>query len=195
MTRQRDSIPDSYFEALYAQEADPWGFSTSDYEFDKYTATLNALGTRRITRALEVGCSIGVFTQALAPHCDRVLAIDVAERALIRARTRCQDFKGVEFRKMRVPAAWPEGDFDLIILSEVLYYLTPTDIERIARQSVASLSPLGRIMLVHWTGETDYPCTADDAAAVFLSATAHALGITRQERHPSYRLDLLQRRA
>ncbi len=194
MTRRRNSVPNAYFEALYTRDADPWRFATSAYERDKYAATLATLGTDRSMNALEIGCSIGVFTRALAPYCDHLLAIDVAENALVEARTRCPDFRGVELRKMRVPEAWPDGRFELIILSEVLYYLTPEDIGCVARKSAASLCHPGRIMLVHWTGETDYPCTGDQAATLFLAATADALDATHHERHPSYRLDLLRSR-
>ncbi len=124
MSQPRNSLPDPYFEALCARDADPWRFATSPYERDKYAATLAALGPGKAVSALEVGCSIGVFTHALASRCGRLLAIDAAENALTQARIRCQGLDGVELRKMRVPAAWPDGRFDLIILSEVLYYLS-----------------------------------------------------------------------
>ena len=192
MSRRTASIPDDYFEALYKGGRDPWQFATSDYERDKYAATLAAIGPSRIGRAWEVGCSIGVFTQALAGLCDSLLAVDVAEGALVQARTRCADLPQVAFQRRRIPDEWPTGLFDLIVFSEVLYYLSPSDIRTAAWRSLLSLSPLGRIVLVHWTGETDYPCTGDEAADLFRATCGHRLTTLRKERHPEYRLDVLQ---
>ncbi len=190
--RKTASIPDAYFEALYHGGRDPWQFATSAYERDKYAATLAALGNARFTRAWEVGCSIGVFTHALAEHCDALLAVDVADSALAQARERCADLPHVRFQRMRVPNEWPAGRFDLIVFSEVLYYLVPEDIRETALRSWLSLSPRGRIVLVHWTGETDYPCTGDQAADLFRSTCGERLTVLRHERHDSYRLDVLQ---
>ena len=191
MSQHAASIPDRYFEDLYSAKPDPWGFSTSDYERDKYAATLAALGDRRFRHACEVGCSIGVFTRLLAPRCDSLLAIDVAPAALVQARARCADLKQARFRRMRIPGEWPSGRFDLILFSEVLYYLCPADIRRAAAQALASLEPGGRVLLVHWTGETDYPCSGDDAAALFIAAADPHLRPILQQRQPEYRLDLL----
>jgi len=192
MTRWGASMPDAYFEALYSAERDPWLFETSGYERDKYAATLAAIGAARIGRAWEAGCSIGVFTRALAPQCNSLLAVDVAESALARARERCADMQHVTIRKMRIPEEWPSGLFDLIVLSEVLYYLAPVDIGTAAWRAMASLSPGGRIVLVHWTGETNYPCTGEQAAMLFREACGHRLRVRRQDRHDAYRLDMLQ---
>jgi predicted TPR repeat methyltransferase len=192
MSRRNTSIPPDYFEALYDGGRDPWRFATSDYEREKYEATLAAIGEARIGRAWEVGCSIGVFTQALAGLCDHLLAVDVAENALAQARTRCAALAHVELQRMHIPDEWPTGRFDLIVFSEVLYYLTPVDIRAAAWRSLLSLAPRGRVVLVHWIGETDYPCTGDEAASVFLATCGHRMTTVRQERYANYRLDVLQ---
>jgi predicted TPR repeat methyltransferase len=192
MTRKIGSIPDSYFESLYARDRDPWRFASSDYERLKYAATLSAIGAAPVRRAWEVGCSIGVFTRALAGICDDLLAVDVAETALAEARRRCADLPHIRLRRLRVPDEWPAGRFDLIVFSEVLYYLSPQDIEQTARQTLASLSPQGRVVLVHWTGETDYPCTGDQAADLFGRCCGDLLATIRRDRTAAYRLDVFQ---
>jgi predicted TPR repeat methyltransferase len=192
MSRRTASIPPDYFEALYDGGRDPWQFATSAYERDKYAATLAAIGPARIGRAWEVGCAIGVFTRALAPLCDSLLAVDVAESALVQARHRCADLPQVDLHQMRIPDEWPDGRFDLIVFSEVLYYLVPADIRAAAWRSLLSLNAGGRIVLVHWTGETDYPVTGDDAARLFRDTCGHRVTALRQDRHESYRLDVFQ---
>lgn len=187
----RASVPPAYFDALYARTADPWGFSTSEYERRKYDATLAALPPRRFRSALEVGCSIGVLTHRLAAQCDRLLGIDVAAVALARARETCANDPQVRLRRMRVPAEWPEGRFDLVLFSEVLYFLSPEDVRGTARAALASRTEDGVFLLVHWTGAGDNPCSGDEAVRLFVEACAGTLAVSAATRAPQYRLDLL----
>ena len=186
MTRRRNTIAPDYFEALYAADPDPWRFATSDYERDKYAASLAALPAGGFGAALEVGCSIGVFTRQLAPRCKTLLAIDVAEGALAQARARCP---GVRFERRAVPEQWPPDRFDLIVFSEVLYYLDAAALAATAAHALAALEPGGSLLLVHYLGGTDYPLTGDQAADGFIAATG--LAPAYQRREPLYRLDRL----
>ena len=189
MSRRTESIGRSYFDELYARDPDPWRFASSPYETEKYAATLAALPPGEFETALEVGCSIGVFTRALAGRCTSLLAIDVAEEALQRARAMCQATH-VRFENRRVPEEWPTGHYDLIVLSEILYYLAQPDLNRVAAQVRQSLNAQGTVILVHYLGETDYPVTGDVAATAFIAAAG--LQSTHQDRAPLYRIDVLQ---
>lgn len=196
MSRHADSLPAAYFERLYAEDPDPWKFATSDYERDKYAATLAALPRERYGRALDVGCSIGVLTRALAERCRDLVAIDPVPSALAAARERCADAPQVAFLEGAVPSIWPPGRFDLILLSEVVYYLDRADLSRLVRLVAGALAPLADIVTVHWTGETDYPLGGDEAAELFiagLTATgAVRLDPGRSSRSAQYRLDVLR---
>jgi cyclopropane fatty-acyl-phospholipid synthase-like methyltransferase len=189
------SRPASHFERLYQRDPDPWSFATSAYEQAKYRQTMAALGHRRFTVGLEVGCSIGVLTRMLAPRCDTLLGVDIVESPLHAARSRCAGFPHVRFQRMQVPAEWPAERFDLIVFSEVLYFLTPSDIERCAALTVTSLLPAGIAVLVNWLGKTDDPTTGKDAADHFLAATARNLAPVHCARHDGYRLDVLSSKA
>ena len=184
--RRTASIEPAYFEALYAGDPDPWKFATSAYERDKYGATIAALPGRRFGSALEIGCSIAILTRELARHCDALLGIDVAEAALAQARLNAP---GVRFERRKIPDEWPPGMFDLLLFSEVLYYLDPPTIRQTAALAMACLRPGGCMLLVHFTEETDYPVTGDDAATLFIEATGLAPGL--QVRAPRYRIDRL----
>lgn len=192
------SMPPAYFDALYDANADPWGFATSLYEAGKYAATMQALSRQRYQAGLEVGCSIGVLTAAMAARCDTLLAIDVAEAALDQARARNADNPHVRFDRCLFPAELPsdlpaEG-FDLILLSELLYYLDAGALEDAARCTIALAQPGADIVLVHWLGPTpDYPLTGDEAADMFIAALGSAATVIRQERWPEYRIDCLRR--
>jgi predicted TPR repeat methyltransferase len=184
------SLPAKYFDELYARDADPWRFASSDYERAKYEATIAALPQAGFASAFEVGCSIGVLTQRLAERCDSLLAVDVAEAALAQARHRCAELSHVTLQRMRIPAEWPEGLFDLIVLSEVLYYLSVQEIEQTAALVRHSIAKGGAILLVHYTLPTDYPNSGDAAAEGFM--TQLGLVPTLQQRETQYRLDLLR---
>jgi cyclopropane fatty-acyl-phospholipid synthase-like methyltransferase len=193
MTRRRHSIAADYFEGLYSADADPWGFATSAYEQAKYDATLAALGAERSQRALEVGCAIGVLTARLAAVCDRLLAVDVSDTALAAARARCAALTNVELKRMALPAEGPEGPFDLIVLSEVAYYWDDADLARMGERLRRHLQPGGRVLLVHWTGETDYPQTADEAVERLAQEAGPEFSVALADRTSDYRLDLWRR--
>ena len=165
MTRKSETLPPEYFEEKYRADIDPWHFKTSEYERDKYQATLVSLTKDRYAAALEVGCSIGVLTKLLSPRCVSLLAVDSSPTAIEAARS--INGQNVTFRVANLPAEFPEGNFDLIVLSEVLYYFDEADLKRIAQSCIDSISQDGEIVLCHWLGETDYPLTGVEASELF----------------------------
>lgn len=188
------SWPGTVFDRLYESNPDPWGFETSDYERAKYTETLAALEERRFRSALELGCSIGVMTLALASRCDRLLGIDIAEAALAQARTRCASLPHVTFQRGQLPEDFPSlepGSCDLILVSEMLYFLSAADNARLAIDVRRALAPDGMLVLVNWTGETNTPCSGDQAAELFV--TACDLPVTLAKRYERYRLDRMSK--
>ena len=62
-----------------------------------------------------------------------------------------------------MPGAWPEGDFDLIVFSEILYYFAGEDLGRMLDLAVTSLRPAGTLLAVHWRHPVaDYPRSGDE---------------------------------
>lgn len=194
MTPPDETLGDRYFEDVYGASDDPWNFETSEYEHAKYARTLAALPRGRYARALEVGCSIGVLTGLLAERVDRLLSVDVNEKALARARERNRGRANVTFARRRLPGETPDGPFDLIVLSEVGYYLGSSDLERLLDALVERLAPGGDLILVHWTPFVpDYPQTGDQVHEAALRRAPAPLTHLHGERHERYRLDLLRR--
>jgi cyclopropane fatty-acyl-phospholipid synthase-like methyltransferase len=193
MSEPRPTLKPEYFDALYTADPDPWNFGASSYERAKYMLTLNAMPKPRYRLALEVGCSIGVLTRLLASRCDAVVAIDAAEPPLVEARRRCADMPGVRFEHMFVPDEWPDGVFDLILLSEIVYYLSRDDVGRLAKRVMRSLPRGGSVILVHWTGSTNYPLSGDEAAGLFIEHMGSICVVERADRYAEFRLDVLSR--
>jgi protein-L-isoaspartate O-methyltransferase len=165
------TLPPAYFEAMYAESSDPWGFTSRWYERRKYALTLAALPRERYRRGFEPGCSIGVLSALLATRCDSLLATDVAPAAVELATERLAAYDGVAVAELAVPQDWPEGSFDLIVLSEIGYYLSADDLELMLDRAVASLEPGGTLAAVHWRHPVaDYPLRGDDVHDVLATS-------------------------
>lgn len=187
----RTRLGREYFEGLYDASPDPWGFETSPYERAKYERTLSALGERRFRQALEVGASIGVFTEMLAPRCDALLAVDVSEKAVAVARERLAPYPHVTVERRTLPEEMPAGPFDLILASEVLYYLTREEALGALRAFEDALSPGGALLAVHWRPQTKtYPLQGDEVHELLRAHTR--LSPTFGVAEPEYRLDLFE---
>jgi predicted TPR repeat methyltransferase len=184
-----------YFNKLYAANPDPWDFKSSPYEAAKYQATLAVLGGRTFKNAFEIGCSIGILTAMLAPKCRSLLAVDVADAALAKAAGNCAAFPHVKFANLQVPDAWPaDQTFDLIVCSEVLYFLSPRDIVRLAGLAAESTLPGGLALLVNYTEPVEEPCSGNQAAEIFLQAAGDRFAVREQRAQDKFRIDLLMRK-
>jgi trans-aconitate methyltransferase len=192
MTRRTQTLPDAYFVGIYADNPDPWSFTSSAYERNKYGATLASLPRQHYRSAFEPACSIGVFTRALSERCDRLAAMDLVPAAVAAARARCADRPQVEIREGAMPGDWPEDRFDLIVLSEFLYFLAPADFADLVRRAGETIEPGGDLVLVHWLGETDYPLSGDAAAEGFIRSAAPFAKVLHQSRTAEYRIDVLR---
>lgn len=164
------------FDALYAGSDDPWRFEGSWYEARKRRLLLASLPHARYAHAFEPGCATGLLTAELAPRCDHLLASDGAERALATAAARLAAAPQVRFARLWLPGDWPAGTFDLIVLSEFVYYLAPLDIDRLAACARAALSPGGVVAACHWRRAIDGCALAGDAVHERLHAQ---LGLQR----------------
>jgi predicted TPR repeat methyltransferase len=178
-----DRLRAAFFDEIYAEDPDPWKFETSEYERAKYDATIEALQGRTFANGLEIGCSIGVLTERLATRVDDLLAIDVAAAALDRARAR--DLPGVAFELREVPEEFPDGSYDLIVVSEVLYYLDTPAFDATCDSIERTLN--GTLLAVHWRPSAPrYPLTGDE---VHERLTARFGPPAYSRRHPKYNLD------
>jgi 2-polyprenyl-3-methyl-5-hydroxy-6-metoxy-1,4-benzoquinol methylase len=193
MTDGCPSLEPAHFQRIYDVNMDPWNYHRSDYEIAKRDATIAALEGRRFASAIEVGCSIGALTRQLADHCDQLLAVDFIEKALSKARAACADKSNVTFKNARIPADWPKGQFDLIVLSEVLYFLSDGDNLSLVRQCASSLVPDGEILMVNWLGKSlGDPCSGDDAAARFIAVAHSHFHVASCNRLVGFRIDKLR---
>ena len=139
------------FDRMYDDRDDPWSFDGSFYEERRRALVLASLGCRRYGRALEIGCADGRLTDSLLERCDSVVALDTSHRAVTAARARAP---GAVVEQGMAPVDLPAGPFDLVLLSEVGYFLTPLELVATLRRCEASLAPGGELVLCHWQHPT-----------------------------------------
>lgn len=154
------------FDRTHARRADPWRVTTRWYERRKRALTIASLPRERYGHVLEVGCSIGVLTGDLAPAADRLLALDVSSVAVQAARERLANLPHVTVEQADAAVDYPAGAFDLVVLSEVGYYLDPDAFGRLVDSIVDGLADDGDVVACHWLQpEGDFRQSADDVHA------------------------------
>jgi SAM-dependent methyltransferase len=162
------TLEPDYFEALYRASPDPWSFRDRWYEQRKRMLTVAALPRPAYRAVFEAGCSIGELTALLAPRCDALLASDLVAEAVHTATGRLAEFPHVTVDRRRLPHEWPTGRFDLVVISELGYYLKPVVLQALFRRARASLAEDGTILLCHWRPPVgDYPLPGEEVHAAF----------------------------
>ncbi len=169
MSETPSSQPDrpEYFNSMYATTDDPWKYKSRWYERRKRDLTLACLPSDRYARGFEPGCSNAELSARLATRCDRLLVSDGIDKAVALAEARLKNHAHVEVRKAWMPKDWPREKFDLIVLSEFLFYLSPAAVEEIAWKAQETLLPGGAILACHWRHPIEgFAVNGDDAHAI-----------------------------
>lgn len=172
------AMPYDYFSGMYDGSPDPWGFDERWYERRKFAITMASLPRPRYRRALEPGCSNGALTEQLAQRCDELIAFDFVDDAVERCRTRVASSTGVEVACESFPHFWPPGQGDLVVWSEVAYYVTGEQADHALAGLERWLEAGGHLVAVHYTGATNYPRNGAEIvpwidAAEFLERRCH----------------------
>ena len=201
--RARGTAGPTGFESLFEQQQDPWNYGTP-YEQVKYAQTISLLDGRRFRRALELACAEGHFTTLLAPHVEEVLATDISPRAVARTAARCRDLPNVRTAPLDMTRdPLPARTFDLVVCSEVLYYVGGRrELRAVGRKLADALVPGGVLLTAHANLAAEEP----EAAGFTWDQPFGARGITAVLRRtrglvlvrelvtPLYRIALYEKR-
>ena len=169
---------------MYSRSTDPWELATRWYEQRKYAITVALLPCQRYQHAFEPGCSIGVLTALLTQRCTRVTATDVAAAALENASrrlTKAGRSDQVTLLRRSMDEPWPPGPFDLVVLSEVGYYLSSDELRAILDRELPKLAIGATVVAAHWRHPVDgYPMSGDATHDVIAArAWLHLIGSYR----------------
>ena len=181
------AVAPAALEAIYADGDDPWNFRSSPYEAAKFAATANALPRARYRSALELGCGNGELARRLAPRCARYTGLDAVGTALEAARRAVPDGR---FVQGFLPCPLPPGDHDLIVLSEVLYFLDAWGIDWLAEE-IDRLWPAADVVIVTWRGPSGNALEGEAALALFLAAADASRRAATARLEDRYRIEVL----
>ena len=182
-----EGYSETYFDELYNGNIDPWHYQTRWYEKRKRDICLALLPQAHYSNAIELGCGNGVFSELLANRCQNLVSVDGNNQAVQLAKQRLASKPQVKVVQAIIPDALltfkplfakdsllldnelldneliTQPTFDLIVISEILYYLSAVDIDKVITWIGQSLSSNGTLLCCHWrypidgfvmTGET-----------------------------------------
>lgn len=181
----------------YFDEGDPFGFDIHPEEQIKFARTLEVCGDGQLGRVLELGCAVGTFTEVLAPRASEVLAVDVSQSAVDQVLDRMREHPHVRAVAMNLPEEYPDETFDVVVASDVLYYL-PVEVLRWCVERIeASIADGGAFVAVHYVPRMGSVLDGDEAHDVITAHTTlrHVLS-ERAEFGPgrTYRVDRYEKR-
>jgi predicted TPR repeat methyltransferase len=150
----------SFMDGLW-ERGDPWDLENSAYERDRCLELLKMLRGRRYTRALEIGCGAGYLTRQLTSHADHIVALDISQTAIDRARELGTGQTQVDFRVANIMEYPPrrDGPWDLVVFTETICYLGWLypffDVAWLAVQIFEATRSGGRLMLANSMDESE----------------------------------------
>lgn len=121
------------------------------------------IGDRKFKRCLDVGCGIGNMTRVLADRCDKVHAIDIDPEKLRyisnllvnilhqppeKFSFDAVDLEKVDFSPQYVQDLLGESQFDLIIFTDVIYYLSKETRLKVVKGIEEMLDPSTGLLLI-----------------------------------------------
>jgi O-antigen/teichoic acid export membrane protein/SAM-dependent methyltransferase len=154
----REAMHDSSAQGLaelnheFEPREDPWDYTSISYQQDRIRNEIEILdsvrGEKQFESAFELGCAEGLFTEALAPRCDSLLAVDISPLAISRAGRRLENHSNTRFAQWDLRANEVPGTYDLIVVIHALEYVrNPVYIRKARTKLVASLRPGGYLLL------------------------------------------------
>src|SRR5215472_2964545 len=113
----------SDFERKYRFSLDPWEVTSHSPYYEQLREFI-CRSHDRWNKALDCGCGEGHFTSQLMGLCNEVHGVDVSKTAIERARTQYPNvfWHNKDVRNIN-DLDLPSKSFDLIVCSQLLYYL------------------------------------------------------------------------
>ena len=188
-------VPISDFERRYQDDPDPWRFSSSPYEQRRLDLTASCAPAGGYRRGFEPGCAGGELTVRLARRGRQLVSWDGAPTIVECARKRIEraGIDNVELAVGVVPAQWPSGRFDLVVLSEIGYYFDRRGLHVLGDRVLGCLEEGGTLLATHWLGQSvDHLLSGDEVHddIVGWDGLCHVGGL----RDEGFRIDWWRRR-
>ncbi len=175
----------SHFNSLFADNSDPWNYRTSWAERRRLDLITAMLPDELYDTVFEPACASGSLTERLASRARHVMAWDGSSAAITHAQELTKSHTNVHFAVKSVPEHWPDEPFDLVVLSDFLYYLPREGVVDVAVLAEQSVRPGGSIVACHWRGSAHDFCLPGGTAvhAVLADVLGPATSSYGDQRH------------
>lgn len=171
----------AHFSSLYRANDDPWQVATRWYERRKRAVLLSMLPQQQFVRAFEPACGNGELTLELARRCEHVVASDLSAEVINITRRRTEHLRNVEIDVRELPHDWPVGKFDLIVLSEFLYYVAADQLPLLIQFAAEALSAQGVLVACHWRSDAGDRCASTEQIHMMIDACDGLHKLARHE--------------
>ena len=147
----------SDFERKYSFAPDPWEVTSHSSYYEELRRFICQSRTNRWNKALDCGCGEGHFTSQLTDLCGEVHGVDVSRTAIDRARKQYSDgfWHNTDVRNIK-DLDFPAGNFDLIVCSQLLYYLAWSEASAFLTSLETLLSPDGVLCVAAYCPGGEY---------------------------------------
>lgn len=139
------------FEEMYQNVNDPWYHGKAEsvsYDIALYLISKYKICSKK-GKILDIGCGKGAFTYRIKKRCPSVeiSAVDISQTAIKKAKKKYGRLK-IDFEVMDVQKEYKKIDkkFDLIIVSEILWYVLP-NFAQILNNLKKNLKPKGYLLI------------------------------------------------
>ena len=186
--------PPEHFASLYADDGDPWHARASRYEVEKRADNGDQLQGRSYERGLDIGCGEGHLAAALvdAGIVRHMTGLDRDTGIVARANARHGENAALSFVTGALPDGLPDSAFDLVVISEVLYFLDEQSLAALVRQLGHRLHPGADLLVVSYLGETGTPLSGRAAHDLFAALFGTALRTVSLRERENYLAELFR---
>ncbi len=133
----------AYFNFLY-QWNDPYHVLLEE-EIRKYQKAFRLVEGFKAEKALEIGCGEGRWSHYIADFSEKVVAFDISDTAIKRAKKNNRDNSKIVYRRADlVTEKFFKEVYDFIFCAETLYYLELLQLNDVVPKIINLLSPNGK---------------------------------------------------
>lgn len=137
------------FSAKFAGDDDPWRTFSNRDEAVKRAAIIHALGAGPLGRVLELSSGNGSNSAAIAPLARRLDATEGTAEGTRLTGHAVERWPRARALQLPLPARAPRPTYDVIVIAELLYYLTPRDMALVAHDVARTVRPGATLVLAH----------------------------------------------
>ena len=153
-----------------SSDRDSWSYTADPAHLERLQRILKALSPLSGKKVLELGCAEGFITKEIAKQAAQVVACELSPLAAERTRNVCVGLP-VTVIAGDIRSNIPDGTFDLVLASDVFYYLTAAELSKVLNDIALRANTDCRLVMANEWNESYSQLTSPDEIAATISDT------------------------